>query len=111
MGRLSTRSNPTSLQEIDKTRVGIVVSTIDELRYFNLHKLDLDGMKISPTHRVVCVARAGKISQRFEMGSVATLRRENILLGELDRYMSLRFRILVHAESDAKLVASIENLR
>jgi len=78
MGRLSTRSNPTSLQEIDKKRVGIVVSIIDELRYFNLHKLDLDGMKLSPTHRVVCIARAGKTSQRFEMGSVAAQRRETV---------------------------------
>jgi hypothetical protein len=111
MGRLSTRSNPTSLQEIDKKRVGIVVSIIDELRYFNLHKLDLDGMKLSPTHRVVCIARAGKTSQRFEMGSVAAQRRENLLLGELDSSESLRFRILIHAENDPKLLASAENLR
>jgi hypothetical protein len=111
MGRLSTRSNPTALQKIDKKRVGIVVSVIDELRYFNLHKLELDGLKLSPTHRLVCIARAGKTSRRFEMGSIAALRRENIPLGELDRSEPLRFRILVHAENEPRLIASAENLR
>lgn len=111
MGRLSTRSNPTSLQEIEKRRVEIVVSFIDEVRYFNLQRLELSGMKLSGTHRVICVARAGKTSQRFDMGTVTKHRRENIPLGDLDASESLRFRILVYEEGNPRLLASAENLR
>jgi len=111
MGRLSTRSNPTSLTEIEKRRIEIVVSVIDEVRYFNLQKLDLSGMKLSSGHRVICVARAGKTSRRFEMGTIATPRRENIPLSDIDTSESLRFRILIHEDGNPQLVASAENLR
>ena len=111
MGRLSTRSNPTSLQDIDKRKVEIVVSEINEVKYFSLQKLDLGGMNLSPAHRVVCVARAGKTSRRFEMGTIARYRNENIRLEELDLSQALRFRIMVHEESNALLLASAENLR
>jgi hypothetical protein len=111
MGRLSTRSNPTSLQEIEKQRIELVVLIINELKYFSLQKLDLSGMGLSPTHRVVCVARAGKTSQRFEMGTVAKLRQENIPLEDIDSSEALRFRILVHEEGEPLLLASAENLR
>jgi|SRR5215216_1534081 len=111
MGRLSTRSNPTSLKEIEKRRIEIVVSIIDERRYFCLQKLDLSEMNLPVTHRVFCVAQAGKTSQRFDMGTVVTQRRENLLLDEIDTSESLRFRILVHEEGNTQMAASAENLR
>jgi|SRR5215213_1542288 len=111
MGRLSTRSNPTSLQEIDRQRIEIIVSLIDEVRHFSLQKLDLNGMNLTAAHHVICVARAGKTSQRFDMGTVAAQRRENIPFGDIDTSESLRFRILIHEKGSPRLLASAENLR
>ena len=111
MGRLSTRSNPTGLKEIEKRRIDILVSEIEGRRHFNLLKLDLSGMGLADDHRVVCVARAGKSSQRFEMGTVASCRKDNLLLDDLDRSELLRFRILIHADGSPQLSASAENLR
>lgn len=111
MGRLSTRSNPTLLLEIEKHRVEIFVSVVGQTKYFTLQKLDLNELGISAAQRVVCVARAGKTSQRFEMGTVATVRHDNIALTDLDRSEPLRFRVLVHEAGSPKLVASAENLR
>jgi len=84
---------------------------IDGHRYFSLLKLDLSGMKLGVNSRVICVARAGKTSQRFEMGTVGVLRRENLALDDLDRSESLRFRILIHDNDNPRLLASAENLR
>jgi hypothetical protein len=111
MGRLSTRSNPTDLQEIEKRKIDIMVSLIDGRRYFNLLKLDLSGMDLSANDRVICVARAGKTSQRFAMGTVSGWMKESLLLDDLDQTELLRFRILIHAESSPRLSASAENLR
>jgi hypothetical protein len=111
MGRVSTRSNPTNLQKIDKGRISILVSEIAGRRYFNVIKLDLSGLKLAEDDRVICVARTGKSSRRFEMGRVASWQKENLPLDDLDRSESLRFRILIHPENDPQLKASAENLR
>jgi hypothetical protein len=111
MGRLSTRSNPTSLLEIERRRVEIFVSLIGQTKYFTLQKLDLSELGISAANRVVCIARAGNTSQRFDLGSVATVRRDNIALTDLDASEPLRFRILVHEAGSPRLLASAENLR
>jgi hypothetical protein len=111
MGRLSTRSNPTGLREIEKRRVDIQVSMIEGRRYFNLFKLDLSALKVDLDDRVICVARAGKTSQRFDIGTVAAWKRESLPLDDLDQSELLRFRILVHPHGNPKISASAENLR
>lgn len=111
MGRVSTRSNPTGLIEIDKRKVGILVSTIETRRYFSLARLDVAGLSLDPNNQVICIARAGKTSQRFDMGTVAAFRKDNLPLDELDLSELLKFRILIHPASESKLLASAENLR
>jgi hypothetical protein len=111
MGRLSTKSNPTSLLEIDKRRIEIVVSLIGQTKHFTLQKFDLNELGLSAANRVVCVARAGKTSQRVELGTVAAIRRDNIALTDLDASEPLKFRILVHETGSPRLLASAENLR
>ena len=39
MKRLSRRSNPTGLRDIDKKRIGISITDVEGKRYFNLTKL------------------------------------------------------------------------
>lgn len=111
MGRVSTRSNPTNLKEIDKKRVSIQVSDVAGRRFFNITKLDLSGIEIAAKSLVVCVARAGKTSQRFTVGTPDHWKKEAMSLDGLDPSESLRFRILVHPDDNPKLVASAENLR
>lgn len=111
MGRLSARSNPTNLKEIPGSRINISVSEVAGQRYFTLSRLDLEGLDLAGILQVVCIPRAGKTSQRFEMGTVAAFRRDSIPLDDLDRTQSLRFRILLHEENNPQLVAAAESLR
>lgn len=111
MARISTRSNPTNLIEIDKTKINIAVSETASQRSFRLEKLDVTKLDLPAESRVVCVARAGKTSRRFEMGTIENWNRDEFALDDLDRSEVLRFRILVHGATDPQLLASAENLR
>lgn len=111
MGRLSARSNPTGLKEVDRSRVFISTSDIAGRRCFTLDRLDLKDTGLPETLKVIVVAQAGNTSVRHEMGSVANLVHEGRSLDGLDRSQPLRFRVLMHEEGHPKLIASIENLR
>jgi hypothetical protein len=111
MGRLSARSNPTNLKEIDRNRVNISISEINGQRSFILDKFDLTGLELSENLKLICLASAGPTSLRFELGKASSWTRENQSLDGLDRSASLRFRILMHEEDNPRLVASVENLR
>ena len=111
MGRLSARSNPTNLKEVDRSRVNISVSEMNGQRYFTLDRCDLEGLGLPENMKLICMAGAGPTSMRFELGSVSSWTRESQLLDGLDRSASLRFRLLMHEDDEPRLVASVENLR
>lgn len=111
MARLSARSNPTGLKEIDKGRVTLALSEAGGRRAFVLERLDLRNTDISGELKVFVVARAGNSSARFELGTVDKYTREPQQLEGLDFSHPLRFRILLHEANSPKLVASVENLR
>jgi hypothetical protein len=111
MGRLSARSNPTGLKELDRNMVSISVSEVAGKRSLVLDRLDLKETGLPDSLRVVVMARAGNTSARHEMGTVSALSHESRPLDTLDRSQPLRFRVLLHAEGDPRLAASIENLR
>jgi len=111
MGRLSARTNPTGLTEVDRKRVSISISEVAGRRSFILEKLDLGNTRLATTLCVVVAARAGNTSVRYDMGTCATLSRDPKSIDGLDRSKPLRFRILLHEKGNPKLVASIENLR
>lgn len=111
MGRLSARSNPTNLRELDRSCVGFSISEIAGRRAFTLERLDVAGSGLAETLRVVVVARAGNTNIRYEMGTVSAPVRESRSIDDLDRAQPLRFRVLMHPEDSPMLAASIENLR
>lgn len=111
MARLSARSNPTGLIEIDRNRVSISVSEIGGKRSFQLERLNLEGKALPNALKVVVIARAGNTSVRHEMGTVSNLIRDCRSIDGLDRSQPLRFRVLMHEEGSPKLAGSIENLR
>jgi hypothetical protein len=84
---------------------------MDGQRYFTLSQLNLDGLELADNLKVYCVARAGKTSRRFEMGTVKEWKKESLHLDGLDTSESLRFRIFLHEDGNPRLVASAENLR
>lgn len=111
MGRLSARSNPTNLKEIDRSRVNISVSEMNGQRSFTLDRCDLAGLGLPENLKLICMAGAGPTSMRFELGTISSWTRASQSLNGLDRSASLRFRILMHEEGNPRLVASVENLR
>lgn len=110
MGRLSARSNPTNLKEIDRNRVNISVSEMNGQRSFILDRCDLEGLGLPENLKLICMAGAGPTSLRFELGTISSWSRESQSLNGLDRSASLRFRIMMHEEGSPRLVASVENL-
>lgn len=111
MGRLSLRSNPTNLVEIDKSRVRIAVAGTAGQKSFSLKKLDVSGLGLEQDLQVICVARGGKTSQRIEMGALAEWSRDGFPLESIDGSEPLRFRVLLHRKNDPRIVASAEGLR
>ncbi len=111
MGRLSTRSNPTNLREIPKNRVNISVGQNGDGRFFVLDRLDIEGLKLGGDLSVICIARAGRSSQRYELGMVSSWSHESQSLAGLDASEPLRFRIVLHEPGNPRLVASAERIR
>jgi hypothetical protein len=111
MARLSAKSNPTGLREIDRSRVTLSLSEAGGVRAFVLERLDLKGTGIDEALKIVVVARAGNFNARFEMGTAGSYVREAQPLEGLDLSHPLRFRILLHEVNSPKLVGSVENLR
>lgn len=111
MGRLSTRSNPTNLKELDRGRITISISENALGRFFTLDRLDLEGLNLPSELKLICVASAGNKSLRFEMGNTSAWSRDSQSIDGLDRSESLKFRILIRTASNLKLLASVENLR
>lgn len=111
MGRLSARSNPTGLKEIDRSRVTISVSEIAGRRSFVLDRLDLKDIDLAGDLKVFVVAKAGNTNVRHDMGTASNFSHESKPLDGLDRSHPLRFRILLHEAGNPRLLASIENLR
>ena len=111
MARLSARSNPTGLKEIDRSRVALSLSEVGGRRAFVLERLDLKNTGIGNALKVVVVARAGNSSARFEMGTTGSYAHGPQQLEGLDFSHPLRFRVLLHESNSPKLVGSVENLR
>ena len=110
MGRLSARSNPTGLNELDRKRISIAINEMGGIRSFILDRVDLNGTGLQDDLNVVVLARAGNTNQRYEMGAASGLDHQSRSLDGLDRSQPLRFRVLLHEKENPKLAASIENL-
>jgi hypothetical protein len=111
MGRLSARSNPTSLKELDRNRVTLTVSEAAGRRLAILERLDLKDTSLGDSLQVILVARAGATSVRHALGPATAFSREGKSLDGLDPSQPLRFRVLLHEQGNPRLVASVENLR
>lgn len=110
MARTSSTSNPTKLIDIDRQRVTIDVTAGDDGKYAALSRCDLTGYDLAPDLKLVLIARAGATFCRLELGTVGAWDKSPKRLVQLDPRGFLRFRVLIHADGDPRLVASAENL-
>lgn len=111
MARMSARSNPTGLQELDRRRVSLTLAETAGRRLVMLERLDLTDTGLADSLKVVLIARAGATTIRHGLGSIADYQKTGNSLDGLDPSQPIRFRILLHEDGNAKLVASVENLR
>lgn len=111
MARLSASSNPTNLKEISKNRVALTISGSGDSRSFVVDKLDLSGMGLDDSCRLLCVAIQGKTIRRFELGTISAFSKKPHSLKGLDEASILKFRILVRSADHPILLASAENIR
>jgi len=111
MARLSARSNPTGIRDIEKGRVGISVLRSGNEFAFALDRLDLSNLPIAAENRVLVIARAGNTTSRHELGTAGAIVRTRQSLDGLSRSHPLWFRVLIHEENDPRFIASAENIR
>jgi len=111
MPRLSTLSNPTSLIEIDKKRVGIRVEDSGGTISVSLFRLDLAGVHLPEDLNVVVIASRGNTEERLDFGALSTWNRSAIDLVDIAAEGAWSFRVLLVQPGNPKIVALSEGLR
>jgi len=81
------------------------------VRYFQLTRLDTEGLRLDDNLQVIIIARSGNTSIRYQLGELSSFSREPESLEGLDMSQPFRFRMLLHSADNPRLVASAENLR
>lgn len=109
--RISARSNPTGLKELDKRLISISTFTAKNSLFFKIENLSLDSSLLDQSLKLIIVASAGSTSKRFEIGSVAKFDLDEAYdISDLDNSSPIRFRLLVRNADHPRLVASIERI-
>ncbi len=111
MPRMTRRSNPTGLGEIANKNLQINLLDLGHERQFSLARLELSGRSIPNDARVICVARSGSSSLRYDLGRVDSWDRAPRSLADLDASAPLSFRVLIRPSGSSRLLASAENVR
>lgn len=111
MPRMTRRSNPTGLIELGKSQVNVELSELGSNKLFALTRIDLGNHSVPPDSQVVCVAKAGRSAQRFELGRFDAWDKSPKPLTELDASEAPSFRVLIRDSKSPKLLASAENVR
>lgn len=111
MKRLSTRSNPTNLKELDKKLISISTFAETGLLHFKIDKLELSENFLESGLEIIIIAAAGNTRRRIKIGTISNYSLEEIYdISDLDSSSTLKFRLLIHKVNDPKLVAVIENI-
>jgi hypothetical protein len=111
MKRLSTRSNPTNLKELDKKIISISTFAEKGLLHFKIDKLELGESSLESDLEIIIIAAAGNTSRRIKIGTISNYSLEDAYdLSELDSSSTLRFRLLIHKANNPKLIAVIEKI-
>ncbi len=111
MARMKRRSNPTGLIELSDVQVKIELTEVGDERSFALKNINL-GKDVLPSEAiVVCVVRAGRSAERYELGRLDSWDKSPKVLRDIDASEVPKFRVLIRDPNSPKLLASAENIR
>src|SRR5688572_2999978 len=102
MGRISARSNPTGLKELDQKRISISIFENAGRRSMALDRFDISDTGLNGSLQMIVVARAGNTNVRHHLGAIATPIKAPLSIDGLDRSQPIRFRVLLHEEGNPK---------
>ena len=107
------RTNPTGLQDIERSWVSITVRRNEEAKIdaFSLHKLDISQLELPNDAPVSLLAYSGFEELRVDLGTVGSLQLpKDVPLGSLDT-SGLIFRLFVTKPAGYAIIASLEGIR
>ncbi|OGT58820.1 MAG: hypothetical protein A3E01_00610 [Gammaproteobacteria bacterium RIFCSPHIGHO2_12_FULL_63_22] len=111
MARLSATTNPTNLVQIDREDVCVDVVNVDGVQHAFVREFKTGAYQLPEDCVATLIARSGNTSLRFDLGNIGAWSAGPYSLSELDKGHLRKFRILVRKPGEARLTASVENIR
>ena len=111
MPQISRTTNPTGLKKLDAKLFGVRVQTTNSERSFWLEKFDVALSGLPAGLHLSCIAHCGNTEEFFKLGTVDKPDLSVKPLRNLATNKPLKFRFVVHALGDPKLVAFADGVR
>ena len=111
MPQISRTTNPTGLKKLDAKLFGVRVQTANTERSFWLEKFDVALSGLSTGLQLSCIAHCGNTEEFFKLGTVDKPDLSVKPLRNLATNKPLKFRFVIHAPGDPKLVAFADGVR
>ena len=111
MPQISRTTNPTGLKKLDAKLFGVRVQTTNTERSFWLDKFDLASSGLSAGLQLSCIAHCGNTEEFFKLGTVDAPDLSAKALRNMATNKPLKFRFVIHALGDPKLVAFADGVR
>lgn len=111
MPQISRTTNPTGLKKLDAKLFGVRVQPTSSGRSFWLEKFDAALSGLPSGLQLSCIAHCGNTEEFFKLGTVAKPDLTVKPLRHLATNRPLKFRFVIHAIDDPKLVAYADGVR
>lgn len=111
MPQISRTTNPTGLKKLDNKLFGVRVQTLGTLRSFWLERFDYPKSQLTTGLQLSCIAHSGNTEEFFKLGTVDSPDLSAKPLHKLAVDKPLKFRFVIHAAGDPKLVAFADGIR
>lgn len=111
MPQISRTTNPTGLKKLDAKLFGVRVQATTSARSFWLERFDHKLSQLPAGLQLSCIAHSGNTEEFFKLGTVDEPDHSAKLLRNLATNKPLRFRFVVHAPGDPKLIAFADGVR
>jgi hypothetical protein len=111
MPQISRTTNPTGLKKLDAKLFSVRVHTTNTDRLFWLERFEYVVSGLAAGLRLSCVAHSGNTEEFFQLGTVDKPDLSPKPLRNLAANKPLKFRFIIHAPGDPKLVALADGVR
>lgn len=111
MPQISRTTNPTGLKKLDAKLFSVRVQAANSERVFWLDRFDFASSGLPSDLQLSCIAHSGNTEEFFKLGTVNQPDLSAKPLGKLAANKPLKFRFVVHAMGEPKLVAYADGVR